>query len=97
MTTANTDEGSVFCDQKVVIYNHNTVSMLRTFFISFSVMFAVTNLSADIGELIAPGNEWTGRSNKAWDYFGSVLFAFLNTFWWERQEEKNTESKSKVE
>lgn len=50
-------------------------------------MFAFTNLSADIGELIAPGNEWTGGT-KAGFYFVSVAFAFMNTFLWQDKKDK---------
>ena len=61
--------------------------MLKRFLISYSIMFAFVNLSADLGEIIAPGNEWTGGTELGF-YFVSVAFAFMNTFLWQDKKKK---------
>ena len=62
--------------------------MLKTFVISYSVMFAFANLIADLTQLIAPGNDWGPNDTKSGFYSSAVLFALLNTFVWKDKKKK---------
>lgn len=62
--------------------------MLKRFVISYSVMFALANLVADLTELIAPGNEWGPDDTKSAFYSSAVAFALMVTFLWQDKKKK---------